>query len=88
MDSKTSRQEQRRNMMLTTPIAKVIPKMAIPTMVSMLIMSMYNMADTYFVSSLGIEATGAVGINASLQSFIQMAGSALAIGANSYIARL
>lgn len=88
MDSKTSRQEQRRNMMLTTPIAKVIPKMAIPTMVSMLIMSIYNMADTYFVSSLGIEATGAVGINASLQSFIQMAGSALAIGANSYIARL
>lgn len=88
MENKASRQEERRNMMLTAPIAKIIPQMAIPTMVSMLIMSMYNMADTYFVSSLGIEATGAVGINASLQSFIQMAGSALAIGANSYIARL
>jgi putative MATE family efflux protein len=86
--SKSNRQEARRTMMLQDPIHKLIPKMAVPTIISMLIMSFYNMADTYFVSSLGIEATGAVGVNASLQSFIQMAGSFLAIGANSYIARL
>ncbi len=74
--------------MLNDSIPKLIPKMAIPTMISMVVMSLYNMADTFFVSSLGEAATGAVGINSSLTSFIQMAGSALAIGANSYIARL
>ena len=75
-------------MMLEKPIPKLVFQMAIPTIISMLVMSLYNMADTYFVSSLGTAATGAVGVNLSLMSFIQMAGTALAMGANSYIARL
>ena len=87
-EQKALRQEQRRNMMLTMPIPKLIPKMAVPTIVSMLVMSFYNMADTYFVSFLGDTATGAVGVNMSLMSIIQMAGMAIAMGANSYIARL
>ena len=75
-------------MMLETPVPSLVFKMALPTIVSMLVMSVYNMADTYFVSYLGTAATGAVGINLSLMSFIQMAGTALAMGANSFIARL
>lgn len=75
-------------MMLDTPVPKLVFKMALPTIVSMLVMSFYNMADTYFVSHLGTAATGAVGINLSLMSFIQMLGTALAMGANSFIARL
>jgi len=83
-----SRQDARRELMLTSQMHSIIPKMALPAMVSMVIMSLYNMADTYFVSSLGIEATGAVGVNASLLQFIQMSGSFFAFGANSFIARL
>ena len=75
-------------MMLNEPISRVIPKMAIPTIVAFLINSIYSLADTYFVSSLGTNATAAVSVNASLDQLIMMAGSMLAVGANSYIARL
>ena len=87
--SKTAQsQEQRRNMMLNEPISRIIPKMAIPTIVAFLINSIYSLADTYFVSSLGTNATAAVSVNASLDQLIMMCGSMLAMGANSYIARL
>ena len=81
-------QEQRRNMMLNEPISRIIPKMAIPTIVAFLINSIYSLADTYFVSSLGTNATAAVSVNSSLDQLIMMCGSMLAVGANSYIARL
>lgn len=80
--------EIRRSMMLNEPISKVIPKMAIPTIVAFLINSIYSLADTYFVSSLGTNATAAVSVNSSLDQLIMMCGSMLALGANSYIARL
>ena len=82
------RQDARKNMMLEQPISKIIPKMAIPTIVAFLINSLYSLADTFFVSSLGTNATAAVSVNSSLDQIIMMAGSMLAIGANSYIARL
>ena len=82
------RQQQRAQMMLNAPISRVIPRMAIPTIVAFLINSIYSLADTYFVSSLGTNATAAVSVNASLDQLIMMTGSLLAIGANSYIARL
>ena len=88
MDNKTDRQEQRRLMMLNEPIGRVVTKMAIPTIVAFLINSIYSLADTYFVSDLGTNATAAVSVNASLDQLIMMAGSMLAVGANSYIARL
>ena len=81
-------QLQRRQMMLNEPIHKLIPKMAIPTIVAFLINSIYSLADTYFVSSLGTNATAAVSVNASLDQLIMMCGSMLAMDANSYIARL
>ena len=81
-------QESRRLMMANDPIPRVIFKMAIPTIVAFLINSIYSLADTYFVSGLGKEATAAVTVNASLDQLIMMAGSMLAVGANSYIARL
>ena len=82
------RQEYRKNMMLLEPVSKIIPKMALPTIIAFLITSIYNLADTYFVSFLGTNATAAVSVNASLDQIIMMAGSMLAVGANSYIARL
>ncbi len=85
---KALQQQHRREMMLNEPISRVIPKMAIPTIVAFLINSIYSLADTFFVSGLGTEATAAVSVNSSLDQLIMMAGSMLAIGANSYIARL
>ena len=89
MDAKgEQKQLDRKLMMLNEPIHRVIPKMAIPTIVAFLINSIYSLADTYFVSSLGTNATAAVSVNASLDQLIMMCGSMLAMGANSYIARL
>ena len=89
MDSKgAQKQQERKLMMLNEPIHRIIPKMAVPTIVAFLITSIYSLADTYFVSSLGTNATAAVSVNASLDQLIMMCGSMLAMGANSYIARL
>ena len=88
MSKRVQNQEQRRYMMLNEPISRIIPQMAVPTIVAFLINSVYSLADTYFVSSLGTNATAAVSVNASLDQLIMMCGSMLAVGANSYIARL
>ena len=86
--TRSLQQDQRKALMLTTPIPQLIAKMAIPTIIAFLINSIYSLADTYFVSNLGTNATAAVSVNASLDQLIMMCGSMLAIGANSYIARL
>lgn len=89
MNNKTNeRQESRRTLMLNEPVSRIIPKMAVPTIVAFLISSVYSLADTFFVSSLGEQATAAVSVNASLDQLIMLCGSMLAVGANSYIARL
>ena len=84
----SSRQEQRSHLMANESIPRLIIKMSIPTIVAFLINSIYSLADTYFVSGLGESATAAVSVNASLDQLIMMCGSMLAVGANSYIARL
>lgn len=78
----------RYEMMTSWPIRKVIPAIAVPSIISMLVTAFYNMADTYFVSRLGTAATGAVGINFSLMTIIQTFGMTFGVGAGSYISRL
>ena len=87
-EAEQKRQDYRKNMMLTEPLPRVITKMAAPSIISFLITSIYNLADTFFVSSLGTNATAAVSVNASLDQILMMAGSMLAVGAASYISRL
>lgn len=74
--------------MIKTPIPKLVTSLAIPTMISMLITSVYNLADTYFVSKLGTHASGAVGIVFSLMAMIQAIGFTVGMGAGSTISRL
>ena len=61
-------------MMTTMPVEPLIVKLAIPTMISMLVSAFYNMADTYFVGKISTEATAAVGVVFSLQAVIQALG--------------
>lgn len=58
--------EEKYRMMVETPVNRLIPSLAVPTIISMLITSIYNMADTFFVSQLSTSASGAVGVNFSL----------------------
>ena len=87
-DLEKEKQDYRKTMMLNEPLPKVITKMAVPSIIAFLITSIYNLADTFFVSALGTNATAAVSVNASLDQIIMMAGSMLAVGAASYISRL
>lgn len=63
-----------------TPINKIIPQLAIPSIITMLITSVYNLADTYFVSQLSQSASGAVGIIYSLMTIIQTIGFTVSMG--------
>ena len=87
-EQSVSKQELKKQAMLNGPVPQTIMKMAVPTIVSFLISSIYSLADTYFVSGIGTNATAAVSVNASLDQIIFMMGSMLAVGGNSYIARL
>ncbi len=69
------------------PMPKLIFSMSAPTVISMLTTSLYNMADTYFVSQLGTSVSAAVGIAFSLMALIQMVGFSLGMGAGSLISR-
>lgn len=74
--------------MTTEPVSKLIPGLAVPTIISMLVTSVYNMADTYFVGKINTSATGAVGIVFALMTIIQVVGMTFGVGAGSYAARL
>lgn len=74
--------------MTETPVPKLIVSLAVPTVISMLVSSIYNMADTFFVSRLGTSAAGAVGIVFSLMAVIQAVGFGLGMGSGSNISRL
>lgn len=73
--------------MTQTPIPKLVITLGIPTTVSMLVTNIYNMADTYFVSTLGTSASGAVGVVFGLMAIIQAIGFMFGHGAGSIIAR-
>ena len=62
--------------------------LGIPTTISMLITNIYNMADTYFVSTLGNDAGGAPSIVFSIMALIQAFGFMFGHGAGSHVSRL
>ena len=80
--------EEKYKMMTQTPVSRLISKLAVPTIISMLITSIYNMADTFFVSQLSTSASGAVGVNFSLMAMIQAIGFTLGMGSGNYISRM
>lgn len=73
--------------MTETPVEKLVLSLALPTIVSMLVTAVYNMADTFFVSHLGTDASAAVGIVFSVQSLMQSAGFGIGMGAGSLVSR-
>ena len=81
-------QEEKYRQMIETPIQKLIPGLAVPTIISMLVTSIYNMADTFFVSQIGTSASGAVGIMFSAMAMIQAVGFTLGMGSGNNISRL
>lgn len=86
-------QEQKFIQMTQAPVKPLICKLAVPTIVSMMITSIYNMADTFFVGQLGgggdgaTSAAGAVGVVFPLMAVIQAVGYFFGQGSGNYISR-
>ena len=73
--------------MTQTPVAKLIVQLGVPTTISMLITSIYNMADTYFVGTLGPSAQAATGVLFTLQAIIQGVAFMLGQGSGTFISK-
>ena len=73
--------------MTETPVSKLIITLGIPTTVSMLITSIYNLADTYFVGTLGESAQGAISILFTLQCIIQAVAFMFGHGAGVFVSK-
>jgi len=74
--------------MTTEPVEKLVINMAIPSIAIMIITSLYNMADTYFVSYLGTSQVAAVGIAFPLMAIIQAIGFFFGQGTGNYMSRV
>ena len=85
--AKAVTKEEKYRQMIETPVEKLIPRLAVPTIISMLVTSIYNMADTFFVSQIGTSASGAVGVMFSAMAMIQAIGFTLGMGSGNYISR-
>lgn len=80
--------DSRRDFLTKTPIPELIIKLSIPTIISMLVTAIYNMADTYFVGKISTEATAAVGLVFSVMAIIQAIGFFCGHGSGNFIARM
>ncbi len=74
-----------------TPVPKLILKLSVPTIISMLVTGLYNMADTYFVGRIpenATLATAAVGIVFPLMAVIQAFGFFFGHGSGNFLSRM
>lgn len=74
-------------LMTETPVKRLVCRMAVPTIISMMITAIYNMADTLFVGKIGTSATAAVGITFSFMALIQAVGFLFGHGSGNPISR-
>ena len=74
--------------MTTQPVERLILKLALPTIISMLVTSFYNLADTFFIRQLNSDSMGAaVGVVLPLMNIIQAIGFYHGHGSGNYISR-
>ncbi|MDR0652077.1 MAG: MATE family efflux transporter [Synergistaceae bacterium] len=73
--------------MTTAPVERLVLRLAVPTITIMLISALYNMADTYFVGSLGTSAVAGVGVAFPLMNVIQAVGYFFGQGTGNYVSR-
>lgn len=83
----TMSQDEKYRMMTENPIPGLIGRLAVPTIISMLVTSFYNMADTFFVGRIGTSVTAAVGVAFPVMAVIQALGFFCGHGSGNSISR-
>ena len=79
--------EEKFREMTETPVRRLIVTLAVPTVISNLISTLYNAADTFFVGQISTSASAAVGVALSLQSVIQAIGFFFGQGSGNNMSR-
>jgi len=80
--------DERLYLLEKAPVSKGVVRMAIPSIIGMLVMAIYNIVDTMFVAWLGTEATGATQVVFPLVMIFGAVGLSYGIGGGSYVSRL
>lgn len=87
MNVRSMDQQEKVDYMLSEPVPHLVCQMAVPTVISMLVTSFYNMVDTFFVGKLNTQATAAVGVVFAVMAFIQAFGFFFGHGSGNFISR-
>ena len=83
------KRDKRYNELTQGRLYPLLVKMAVPSMIGMMVSTVYSMTDTYFVGKLNdVDATAAVGIVYTFISLIQALGFWFGYGAGNYISRM
>ncbi len=80
-------QIRKENKMGVEPVGSLLIKMSFPMMLSMLVMALYNVVDSVFVSRVSEDALTAVSLAFPFQMLITSVGVGTAVGVNSLVAR-
>jgi putative MATE family efflux protein len=80
--------DQRIKLLRGEPVGKAVNKMALPAIIGLMSLAIYNVVDTMFVAWLGTEATGATQIIFPITMLMSSIGLAFGIGGGSAISRL
>ncbi len=84
---KTQTVEEKFEKMTETPVKRLILTLSVPTIISNLISTLYNAADTFFVGQISTSASAAVGVALSLQAVIQAIGFFFGQGSGNNMSR-
>ncbi len=87
MDKRLDRAMAQYDRMTKTPVHRLVITLAIPTILSMMVTTIYNLVDTAFVGKLGTSASGAVGVVFGFMSIIQAFGFMFGQGSGSLLSR-
>jgi putative MATE family efflux protein len=80
--------DKRIDLLKNAPVKKAINKMAMPAIIGLLVMAIYNVVDTMFVAWIGTKATGATQVVLPIMLLASAIGLAFGIGGGSYLSRL
>lgn len=72
-------------MMTESPVRQLVMKMAVPTIISMMVTALYNIIDAFFVGHISTEATAGVGVSFAYMTFINAIGFYFGHGSGNYI---
>lgn len=87
IDADIQKRQAKYMRMTGKPVPGLVLQLAVPTIISMSVSAIYNLADSYFVGHISTGATAAVGIAFAYQSFIQAIGFFFGSGSGNYLSR-